>query len=85
MADESLSPDTSGDMEDWSDHEMWVERVVRAILLDSVRKTPSRPPNVSAKLIAYYAARPELTFELELYEERGAGTRDSRMPADAKH
>ena len=85
MTDKTHPVDCTDDLVEWSDHETWVERVVRAILRDGMRRTPSRPPDVSARLIAYYAARPELTFELELYEERGADLRDNRTPAHAKH
>lgn len=67
------------------DLELWVERVVRTILGDGAHMTPNRPIDVSARLIAYFAVRPERIFELELYEMRGADVSIRGKLHNAKH
>lgn len=67
------------------DLEVWVKRVVRTILSDGARMTPNRPIDVTARLIAYFAARPERVFELELYEERGVDAGVGGKLHNAKH
>lgn len=48
----------------------WIERVARAILEEGAYLTPPRPHDVSARLIAYFASRPDRRFEIAIYEER---------------
>lgn len=85
MTDDVDATEDQARHDDGVDQQAWVERVVRAILADSARMMPNRPPNVSARLIAYYATRPERIFELELYEERAAEAGAGGAPARVKH
>lgn len=61
---------TTGPEPNGSDMRSWTARVVQAILDEGRYLSPPRPMEVSARLIAYFAARPDRLFEVEIYEER---------------
>lgn len=61
---------SSDNPSDNNDTSGWTTRVAQAILDEGSYLTPPRALEVSSKLIAYFAARPELQFEVEVYEER---------------
>lgn len=85
MTDETGKSRQDRQLGDDHDLETWIERVARAVLTDSARMQPNRPIDVSARLIAYFAVRPERVFELELYEERCADICGGDSPTHVKH